>query len=174
MGAAFDQDQSAESQVAQACLPTSEAAASSSEAAAATALPGPAESDAQSANPVLASAGSPVASPPSLLGRIGDDLGIGAGVLVTEALRAVPSWNTPVLDGDGQPAASVPGADRIGDHDLVKRDEEVVGPAISGVADGMAPGAIHDLVAGFGAGATEAPGDSYRLEAGVSDFFSGK
>ncbi len=93
---------------------------------------------------------------------------------MTEGLSLLPSWNAPVLGTDGKPVASVPGADRIGDHDIEKRHEEDIGPKVAGYAEGMQPGALHDLVSGFGAGATQAPGDSYRLEAGISDMLTGK
>jgi len=99
----------------------------------------------------------------------GKDLGVALGVIVTEALAAVPSWNQPVLDAAGKPVESVAGAERIGDHDILKRHEEVVGPKIAAVVDKIPAGQIHDFVAGVGAGATEAPGDSYRLEAAISD-----
>lgn len=35
----------------------------------------------------------------------------------------------------------------------------------------MPEGAIRDLREGFGKGATEAPGASYRLESAISDMF---
>ncbi len=101
--------------------------------------------------------------------QAGEKLGVGLGVIVTEALALVPSWNQPVLDDKGQPVQSVPGAERIGDHDIKKRHEEVVGPKVTALVDQIPPGAIHDFVAGFGAGATAGPGDSYRLEAGLMD-----
>ena len=94
------------------------------------------------------------------------------GVIVTEALAAVPSWNKPVLDAQGQPVASVEGADRIGSHDILQRHEEVVGPKVSALVQKLAPGAIHDLLLGFGKGATAAPGESYRLESVVEDMIN--
>ena len=97
---------------------------------------------------------------------------MGLGVIVTEALAAVPSWNRPVLDAQGQPVASVEGADRIGNHDILKRHEEVVGPKVSALVEKLAPGAIHDLLLGFGKGATAAPGESYRLESVVEDMIN--
>ncbi len=111
--------------------------------------------------------GSAAAHP--LAEQAGEKLGVGLGVIVTEALAAVPNWNQPVLDDKGQPVASVHGAERIGDHDILKRHEEVVGPKVAALVDKIPPGAIHDFVAGFGAGATAAPGDSYRLEARIMD-----
>ena len=89
------------------------------------------------------------------------------GVLVTEALAAKPSWNAPLKDANGQPVQSIPGATRIGDYDIRKRHEEVIGPKINAKVQTLQPGAIHDLLQGLGQGATEAPGDSYRLEAKV-------
>ncbi len=104
-----------------------------------------------------------------LLEKFGEGLGKALGVLVTEALAAVPSWNTPVLDASGKPTQHVEGADRIGNHDILKRHQEVVGPQIAALVEKMPPGAQHDLVDGLARGATEAPGDSYRLEARVAD-----
>ena len=109
-----------------------------------------------------------------VLEKFGKDLGVGLGVVVTEALALSKSWNAPLKDANGKPVQSVPGATRIGDHDLRKRHEEVVGPQINALVAKMKPGAIHDLLQGLGQGATEAPGDSYRLEAAVSDFFNKK
>jgi hypothetical protein len=64
----------------------------------------------------------------------------------------------------GKPVASIPGAARLGNHDLLTRHQEVIGPKVTALVEKMAPGAIHDLLAGFGKGATEAPCASYRLE----------
>lgn len=104
-----------------------------------------------------------------LLERFGKDLGLGLGVLVTEALAAVPSWNTPVLDAGGKPVASVEGAERIGNHDILKRHQEVLGPKIAALVAKLAPGAVHDLLDGLAKGASAAPGTSYRLEAKLAD-----
>jgi hypothetical protein len=109
-----------------------------------------------------------------LLEKFGKELGVGLGVVVTEALAVSQSWNAPLKDANGKPVQSVPGATRIGDHDLRKRHQEVVGPQINALVAKMKPGAIHDLLEGLAKGATEAPGDSYRLEAAVSDFFNKK
>lgn len=106
-----------------------------------------------------------------LLARFGEKLGLALGVVVTEALALSPKWNKPVLDAKGQPVASIPGAERIGQHELLTRHQEVVGPKVTALVEKMAPGAIHDLLAGFGKGATTAPGASYRLEAALSDMF---
>lgn len=99
----------------------------------------------------------------------GHALGVALGVIVTEALAAIPSWNAPVVDEHGAQVAQVPGATRIGDHPILKRHEEVVGPKVTAAVAGMSPGVLHDLLAGVGVGATEAPGDSYRLEAHIAD-----
>jgi hypothetical protein len=104
-----------------------------------------------------------------LLEQFGQGLGLGLGVLVTEALAAVPSWNTPVLDAKGQPATSIPGADKVGDHALLKRHQEVVGPQIAALVAKLEPGAVRDLLDGLAKGATAAPGTSYRLEAAAAD-----
>jgi hypothetical protein len=107
------------------------------------------------------------------LAKAGQGLGLGLGVAVTEGLSLVPSWNKPVLDAQGKPVASVPGAERIGDHDILKRHQEVVGPQLAALDSKIAPGALHDFVGGLAAGATEAPGASYRLEAHLSDALGG-
>ncbi|MDP1822295.1 MAG: hypothetical protein Q8L48_03605 [Archangium sp.] len=106
-----------------------------------------------------------------LLARFGEHLGLGLGVIVTEALSLLPKWNKPVVDDQGQPVASIPGAERVGNHDLLARHQEVVGPKVTALVDKMPAGAIHDLLAGFGKGATAAPGTSYRLESAISDMF---
>ena len=99
----------------------------------------------------------------------GHAVGVALGVIVTEALAAVPSWNQPVVDANGAQVEEVPGAKRIGNHPILKRHEEVVGPKIAAAVERMSPGVIHDLLEGVGIGATEAPGDSYRLEAHLED-----
>ncbi len=106
-----------------------------------------------------------------LLARFGEKLGLALGVIVTEALALSPKWNKPVLDAQGKPVASIPGAEKIGQHEILTRHQEVVGPQVTALVEKMKPGVIHDLLAGFGKGATEAPGASYRLEAGVADMF---
>jgi hypothetical protein len=109
-----------------------------------------------------------------LLTKAGQDLGLALGVGVTEGLSLVPSWNQPVLDANGKPVASVPGAERIGDHDILKRHEEVVGPQLAALDQKLPPGALHDFIGGLATGATAAPGTSYRLEAHLSDALDGK
>jgi hypothetical protein len=104
-----------------------------------------------------------------MLEKFGEGLGKALGVVVTEALALAPKWNAPVLGADGKPVQHVEGADRIGNHDILQRHQEVVGPKIAALVQKMPPGAIHDLLEGLGKGATEAPGDSYRLEAAVGD-----
>lgn len=103
------------------------------------------------------------------LAAFGRTLGVALGVIVTEALAVLPGWNKPVLDAQGKPAKQIEGADRIGNHDLRKRHEEVVGPQVEALVKKIPAGALHDLLDGFGKGASEAPGDSYRLEAAISD-----
>jgi hypothetical protein len=107
-----------------------------------------------------------------LLEKFGESLGMGLGVIVTEALAASKTWNAPVLNKKGQPVKSVEGAKRIGNHDIKKRHEEVVGPKITALVAKMKPGVVHDLLEGMGKGATAAPGTSYRMEAAVSDFIA--
>jgi hypothetical protein len=106
---------------------------------------------------------------PGIAQQGGHALGVALGVIVTEALAAIPSWNTPVVDAKGAQVEQVPGAARIGDHPILKRHEEVVGPKVTAAVERIGPGVIHDLLAGVGIGATEAPGDSYRLEAHLAD-----
>lgn len=108
------------------------------------------------------------------LARAGHGLGLGLGVAVTEALGMVPSWNQPLLDTQGKPVDSVPGAQRIGDHNILKRHQEVVGPKLAVLDSKIRPGALHDFVGGLAAGATEAPGASYRSEAHLSDALHGR
>ena len=108
-----------------------------------------------------------------LLEGFGKALGMGLGVIVTEALGVLPGWNKPVLGADGKPLKDIPGATRIGNHDLLKRHEEVVGPKVSALVAKLPPGLVHDLLAGFAEGATAAPGESYRLEAMIADKFEG-
>ena len=109
-----------------------------------------------------------------LLEKFGKDLGLGLGVVVTEALALLPKWNAPVLDANGAPVAHVEGADRVGDHDILKRHQEVVGPQIAALVDKMAPGALRELLDGLAKGASQAPGASYRLEAMISDRLLGR
>ena len=104
-----------------------------------------------------------------LLEKFGEGLGLGLGAIVTEALRLVPSWNTPVLDAQGKPAEHIEGADRLGQHALLKRHQEVVGPKVTALVQTLAPGVVRELLEGLGKGATEAPGASYRLESALAD-----
>lgn len=99
------------------------------------------------------------------LEKVGEAVGLGLGVVVTEGLRFAPGWDKPLLDSGGKPVKSVPGASRDGDYDIRKRHEEVVGPQLAEKAKGLKPGALHDFVEGLAEGATKAPGASYRLDA---------
>ena len=83
----------------------------------------------------------------SMLNNVGQGLGFGAGVAVTGALAFVPGWNQQV---PGKP----PGFER--------RHEAVVGPRIASYADRQPAGAWRDFTSGVGAGATAAPGWSFR------------
>jgi peptidoglycan hydrolase-like protein with peptidoglycan-binding domain len=109
------------------------------------------------------------AAPHPLATEAGKAVGLGLGVAVTEGLALVPSWNKPVLDNNGKPVQSEPGVERIGDHDILKRHEEVVGPEITALVDRIPEGALRDFVAGLGEGATAAPGTTYRLESHIQD-----
>jgi hypothetical protein len=104
-----------------------------------------------------------------LVERFGESVGLALGVIVTEALSLSKEWNAPLTDANGQPLQHVDGADRIGDHPLRKRHEEVVGPLVEKYVAKLSPGIVHDLLEGFAKGATAGPGTSYRLEAAVSD-----
>jgi hypothetical protein len=107
-----------------------------------------------------------------LLHQLGYGVGLGAGVLVTDLLALVPSWREPLLDEHGQPVQQIPGAERIGDHDLEKRHQEVVGPQIDAYGDTLQDGWWRDLVEGVGAGATRAPGATYEADAKIQDGLS--
>jgi hypothetical protein len=74
-----------------------------------------------------------------------------------------------VLDAQGKPAEHIAGADRLGQHALLKRHQEVVGPKVTALVQTLAPGMVRELLEGLGKGATEAPGASYRLESARSD-----
>lgn len=108
-------------------------------------------------------------NPYPLAEGFGETLGMGLGLIVTEALSAAKSWNEPVLDEKGQPVQSVPGAERVGDHDILKRHQEVVGPKVSAMVEKLPPGELQAFLKGLGKGATDAPGTAYRLEAAWSD-----
>lgn len=108
----------------------------------------------------------------SFLHNLGEGIGMGAGVLVTELLAFVPGWNDELKNDDGSDVQSVEGADRIGDHELEKRHQQVVGPQIAESADDLEPGMWKDFLSGVGEGATDAPGASYRLEAGILEHLS--
>ena len=83
----------------------------------------------------------------TLLHAAGEAVGFGAGVAVTGALSAVPSWSQQV---PGQPEG------------FQKRHEAVVGPKVTSYANGQAPGPWKDFTSGVGAGATAAPGWAFR------------
>jgi hypothetical protein len=101
--------------------------------------------------------------------KLGEEVGHSLGVLVTEALKVVPSANAPLLDASGKPVESIPGATRIGDHDILTRHQEIIGPKITAFVQKLSPGVVHDLLEGMGIGATQAPGDTYRQEVAEAD-----
>ncbi len=103
------------------------------------------------------------------LSKVGVAAGLATGMAVTVALRFSKKWDAPILEA-GKPVERIAGAERIGEHDIRERHQEVVGPRISASAQQMAPGVFQTLVAGFGAGATEAPGMTYRWEAEADRF----
>lgn len=81
------------------------------------------------------------------LSDAGHAFGFGAGVAVTAGLALVPGWNQQV---PGAPAG------------FEKRHESVVGPKVAAYSARQPAGAWRDFTAGVGAGATEAPGWSFR------------
>ena len=83
----------------------------------------------------------------NLLHGAGEAFGFGAGVAVTAGLSLSPKWSQQV---PGQP----PG--------FQKRHESVVGPQVAGYASKLSPGPLKDFTSGVGAGATAAPGWSFR------------
>ncbi len=101
--------------------------------------------------------------------KFGEEVGHSLGVLVTEALKFLPSANAPLLDASGKPVQSIPGATRIGDHDILTRHQEIIGPKITAFVQKLSPGVVHDLLEGMGIGATKAPGDTYRQEVAQAD-----
>jgi hypothetical protein len=108
------------------------------------------------------------------VGKVGQGIGLGLGVAVTEGLAFSKKWNAPLLNPQGQPVQSIPGANRIGNHDIRVRHQEVVGPQVAAKAAKLPPGFRHDFLEGVGRGATAAPGTSYRLESRFSDFFTAR
>lgn len=108
-----------------------------------------------------------------LLEKFGEHLGLALGVIVTEALALSKDWNAPLEGPNGKPVEHVEGADRVGNHALRKRHQEVVGPKIEKLVETMKPGVIHELLEGLARGASAAPGTSYRIEAAVSDWLHG-
>lgn len=108
----------------------------------------------------------------SFLNNLGEGIGMGAGVLVTELLAFVPGWNDELKNEDGSDVQAVEGAERIGEHELEKRHQQVVGPQIAERAAELEPGMWKDFLTGVGEGATDAPGASYRLEAGILEHLS--
>jgi len=83
----------------------------------------------------------------SALRATGRGVGFGLGVAVTAGLELVPSWRQQV---PGRP----PG--------FQKRHEAVVGPKITAFSNRLSPGPGREFTAGVGAGATDAPGWSFR------------
>ncbi len=114
------------------------------------------------ADPHLAGARHPA------LQRFGARLGLALGVIVTETLAVLPAANRRLTTPSGAPTPAIWGAQRIDGHDLRARHEAIIGPKILKLIDRLPPSALRELVAAFGAGASVAPGASYRLEAGGS------
>ena len=105
------------------------------------------------------------------LAKFGERVGMALGIIVTEALALLPRANKPLLDAQGKPVKHIPGADRMGQHDILNRHQEVVGPKITALVKKLPAGVVHDLFEGIGIGATSAPGTSYRLESKLQDRF---
>mgnify|MGYP001500083044 CR=1 FL=1 len=108
-----------------------------------------------------------------LLEKFGEHVGLALGVIVTQALALSKEWNAPLTDTNGKPVEHIEGADRLGNHDLRKRHQEVVGPLVEKYVETLKPGIVHELLEGFARGASAAPGATYRLEAAVSDWLHG-
>lgn len=104
--------------------------------------------------------------------KFGQGVGLALGLMVTETLALSPSWNAALRDKAGKPVSHIAGADRMGNYDLRKRHQEVVGPQVAALVEKMKPGVVHDLLAALGRGATAAPGTGYRMEALTIDAFS--
>jgi hypothetical protein len=100
-----------------------------------------------------------------VLAKLGEFTGFAAGVAVTLALRFSAKWSRPV------PAGPSDGIER-GGYPLQERHKPLVGPRISARADAMPAGRLHDLVSGFGEGATAAPPATYQLEARLTKLLS--
>jgi len=81
------------------------------------------------------------------LHSVGEGVGFGAGVAVTAGLGLVPGWNSQV---PGAPAG------------FQKRHESVVGLQVTSFSNGLSAGPLKDFTSGVGAGATAAPGWSFR------------
>lgn len=77
----------------------------------------------------------------------GEAFGFGAGVAVTGALAMSAKWRE---QSPGRPEG------------FERRHESVVGPKIANYANGLAAGPWKELTSGVAAGATAAPGWSYR------------
>ena len=108
-----------------------------------------------------------------LLEKLGEHVGLTLGVIVTEALALSKDWNSRLYDPSGRELESVPGATKIGEHDLRKRHQQVVGPKIAALVEKLTPGVVHELLEGVARGASAAPGTSYRIEAKISDWLHG-
>lgn len=108
-----------------------------------------------------------------LLEKFGEHVGLALGVIVTEALALSKSWNAPLMDASGRDVQSIEGAERIGEHDLRKRHQQVVGPKVAAIVEKLQPGVVHELLEGLARGASNAPGTSYRIEAKISDWLHG-
>jgi hypothetical protein len=95
------------------------------------------------------------------LGKLGESLGFAAGVAVTLALGLAPH-NSKVR---GSSIASPVPVTPITGRAVERRHDAVYGPQITAFADTLSLSPLHDVVLGFGQGATVAPSAAYQLEA---------
>jgi hypothetical protein len=105
-------------------------------------------------------------TPPSateVIDEVGYTGGLLVGEAVTVALRFLPSWSKPVVDEAGKPVLQVPGASQVGDRPIEERHKQLVGPMITEFASTLSHGYLRDALEAFGRGATDAPGETYRL-----------
>ena len=105
------------------------------------------------------------------LEKFGKDLGVGLGVIVTEALAAVEGLERAAQRRAGSAGEEHPRRDAHREPRHPQAPRRGRRPADRRARREDKPGMVHDLLDGMGKGATEAPGDSYRLEAKVSDYF---
>ncbi len=95
------------------------------------------------------------------LAKLGESVGYAAGLTVTLALGLAPRNSKVRGSSISSPVPVIPVAGRP----VERRHDAVYGPEISSFAEKLSSPPLHDLVLGFGAGATVAPRAAYALEA---------